>query len=352
MTTLDGQKLYYNKYAGYITSEKPTAVPLPTGGILADEMGLGKTVEVLACLLANPRPASDFEEKKKEVKEEPEHNSSEEEPKSSELQNTTEDTNDPDVKIKIIFNTVKNENTVGLPTDTSISNSANDSFMTENTGDCQEELQIVEMKSDVAANVMVSCDDSYDVETSSICNTKPIKDCAKNSSILSSTSSQSPCNDSGYQNSLTSDILHDIENYGLDSDECVDFNDEDDDPNDEDWGNSRNLKFNTPKEGKRRTSYRNRRYERKDINTDANHDENRKCVKRKAQKVHKKYKRKQRDSIEGTIEEVITKYCGGKNESKGRRGKFREVSLIIKLCGKEKYRSTGNMKIGIKVYRF
>lgn len=30
-------------------------VPLPKGGVLADEMGLGKTVEVLACMLANPR---------------------------------------------------------------------------------------------------------------------------------------------------------------------------------------------------------------------------------------------------------------------------------------------------------
>lgn len=30
-------------------------VLLPKGGVLADEMGLGKTVEVLACMLANPR---------------------------------------------------------------------------------------------------------------------------------------------------------------------------------------------------------------------------------------------------------------------------------------------------------
>ena len=30
--------------------------PSAPGGILADEMGLGKTVEVLACMLNNPRP--------------------------------------------------------------------------------------------------------------------------------------------------------------------------------------------------------------------------------------------------------------------------------------------------------
>lgn len=30
-------------------------VRIPTGGILSDEMGLGKTVEVLACVLHNPR---------------------------------------------------------------------------------------------------------------------------------------------------------------------------------------------------------------------------------------------------------------------------------------------------------
>ena len=33
----------------------PKSMPLPTGGILADEMGLGKTVEVLSCMLCNPR---------------------------------------------------------------------------------------------------------------------------------------------------------------------------------------------------------------------------------------------------------------------------------------------------------
>ena len=33
----------------------PKSMPMPKGGILADEMGLGKTVEVLSCMLCNPR---------------------------------------------------------------------------------------------------------------------------------------------------------------------------------------------------------------------------------------------------------------------------------------------------------
>jgi E3 ubiquitin-protein ligase SHPRH len=35
--------------------DKPVAVMSAAGGILADEMGLGKTVEVLSCMLNNPR---------------------------------------------------------------------------------------------------------------------------------------------------------------------------------------------------------------------------------------------------------------------------------------------------------
>ena len=38
------------------TKQKFVATPRIPGGILADEMGLGKTVEVLACILAHPRP--------------------------------------------------------------------------------------------------------------------------------------------------------------------------------------------------------------------------------------------------------------------------------------------------------
>lgn len=50
-----GTPVYFNKYTGYVEAIAPLIKGLPTGGILADEMGLGKTVEVLACILSNPR---------------------------------------------------------------------------------------------------------------------------------------------------------------------------------------------------------------------------------------------------------------------------------------------------------
>ena len=51
----DGQTLYYNRQGGYLRKDFPAGTKPPTGGILADEMGLGKTVEVLSCMLCNPR---------------------------------------------------------------------------------------------------------------------------------------------------------------------------------------------------------------------------------------------------------------------------------------------------------
>uniref|UniRef100_T1JC89 RING-type domain-containing protein n=1 Tax=Strigamia maritima TaxID=126957 RepID=T1JC89_STRMM len=53
--TSDNKVLYYNKFGGCLVKEKPLKVATRPGGILADEMGLGKTVEVLACVLCNPR---------------------------------------------------------------------------------------------------------------------------------------------------------------------------------------------------------------------------------------------------------------------------------------------------------
>ncbi|KAF6025413.1 SHPRH [Bugula neritina] len=46
--------LHGNLDSGILT-ERPPRLQLSPGGILADEMGLGKTVEVLACMVCNPR---------------------------------------------------------------------------------------------------------------------------------------------------------------------------------------------------------------------------------------------------------------------------------------------------------
>jgi len=55
VTTHDGTVMYFSPTAGYLVEDKPLSQTNPPGGILADEMGLGKTVEVLACMLCNPR---------------------------------------------------------------------------------------------------------------------------------------------------------------------------------------------------------------------------------------------------------------------------------------------------------
>ncbi|XP_072036001.1 LOW QUALITY PROTEIN: E3 ubiquitin-protein ligase SHPRH-like [Amphiura filiformis] len=66
--------VYYNSQSGQFTNHKFIGTPRIPGGILADEMGLGKTVEVLACILAHPRPGFSQEhlEETKTVKSESE----------------------------------------------------------------------------------------------------------------------------------------------------------------------------------------------------------------------------------------------------------------------------------------
>ncbi|CAG2112442.1 unnamed protein product, partial [Medioppia subpectinata] len=60
VVTIDGTCLEYNRYMGYFISGKSEArnyiYGVSQSGILADEMGLGKTIEVLSCILSNPRP--------------------------------------------------------------------------------------------------------------------------------------------------------------------------------------------------------------------------------------------------------------------------------------------------------
>ena len=50
----DGMRIYYFPSAGEFRLRPP---PKRTGGLLCEEMGLGKTVEVIALILANPRPS-------------------------------------------------------------------------------------------------------------------------------------------------------------------------------------------------------------------------------------------------------------------------------------------------------
>ncbi|KAF4525762.1 hypothetical protein B566_EDAN002024 [Ephemera danica] len=68
ITTKCGTVLYLNSYFGFLVHERPTKSTV-SGGILADEMGLGKTVEVLSCMLANPRKDLPIEEETIKVEE-------------------------------------------------------------------------------------------------------------------------------------------------------------------------------------------------------------------------------------------------------------------------------------------
>ena len=62
--TRDGKTVHYNKYLGHFIDERSLPMNLiygiPQSGILADEMGLGKTIEVLSCILCNPKPTNDY----------------------------------------------------------------------------------------------------------------------------------------------------------------------------------------------------------------------------------------------------------------------------------------------------
>ncbi|KAK4835874.1 hypothetical protein QYF36_015629 [Acer negundo] len=52
-------KMFYNPFSGSVSTYLECFSSYVSGGILADEMGLGKTVELLACIFAHPKPASD-----------------------------------------------------------------------------------------------------------------------------------------------------------------------------------------------------------------------------------------------------------------------------------------------------
>jgi hypothetical protein len=182
LVTPNGQLVFYNKYAGYITMEKPKSVELPSGGILADEMGLGKTVEVLACLLANQRPASDWKkaEQNSNLKQESPCNAFEEK-RENEVENVSWCSNhyeQQDARSETTsINNIQEENVCGSSCKNSniqdlllsdVSTSAteqssnlctdkNAAMKTEESGR-PAEIQLVDlsMECDVAANVLIS----------------------------------------------------------------------------------------------------------------------------------------------------------------------------------------------------
>lgn len=63
INSIDGKVVNYNKYLGFFVSEECFPLNFVYGvtqsGLLADEMGLGKTIEVLSCILCNPKPLID-----------------------------------------------------------------------------------------------------------------------------------------------------------------------------------------------------------------------------------------------------------------------------------------------------
>lgn len=52
-------KMFYNPFSGNVSLQPEQSSPYVFGGILADEMGLGKTVELLACIFAHRKSASE-----------------------------------------------------------------------------------------------------------------------------------------------------------------------------------------------------------------------------------------------------------------------------------------------------
>lgn len=372
----DGQLLFYNKYAGYITLEKPKSVKLPTGGILADEMGLGKTVEVLACLLANQRPASDWKtvEQNSDLKQESPLNANEEKHKNEaenitwrhnhyEQQGTRSET--------ISINNMQGENVCGLSckksnihdlllsdmstTATGQSGSLyigdeNAAIKTE-VPDGPAEIQLVDlgMECDVAANVLISTSgEIYMGGDSNSCNgIRALENCggksSKNPAVVhnSETSSgidvensnsntcETPltnkgtgkyfdkCSDSilGKNGSpLNSDIVNNIGNFEISSE-------------DDDLGNTMKLR-------KFKDSTRRKRCKIKTVQEKK--EMYRKVVVRKGAICKHKNKRTRTiqgakkkktvsDSVEETIEEVISKFCYGNGTVECRKGNYRKV---------------------------
>lgn len=377
LVTPDGQLLFYNKYAGYITLEKPKSVKLPSGGILADEMGLGKTVEVLACLLANQRPLSDWSkaEESGDLQQESVFNDNEEKyengtlhPNRCEQQDTGSAT----------VNNIRGENICDLPLkktntqdlllpdmDTVASEQAtslydgdeNSAIKTEEP-DRLTEIQLVDlrMECDVAANVLISASGEISMggDSNSSSGIKGLGNCVPKSSensivnfeessgidvensnsntheTLVTSEGTGKHADKGSdcilgsnvsQGLLHSDIVSNIDNFEIDDD-------------DDDWGNT--VKAENSKDRKQRNQCKIKSVQkRKEGYGKVVVKKGTVCKyrnKRARVIVAIKEKRTFTDPVEETIEEVISKFCYDNGRVKYKKGKYRKVSLCREVA--------------------
>jgi SNF2 family N-terminal domain. len=377
LVTPDGQLLFYNKYAGYLTLEKPKSVKLPSGGILADEMGLGKTVEVLACLLANQRPPSDWskDEENGDLKQESVFNANEE---KSENSTWYPNHHEQQVTGSATVNSIQRESICDLPykntstqdlllpdVDTVVTEQStslyagdkNSAIKTEEP-DRVTEIQLVDlrMECDVAANVLISTcgeislggdsNSSSGIRGIGTCFQKSNENTVVNSEVSSgvdiensNSNTHETCVtsegaskqvDKGSdciqgtnvsQDLLHSDIVNNIHNFEIDSDE-------------DDWGNfvkAENIKGCT------------RRNQCKIKPVQERKERCRKVVVKKETLCKYRNKRTRiivaikekktfSDPVEETIEEVISKFCYDSGRVKYKKGKYRKVSSCSGLA--------------------
>ncbi|XP_021928095.1 E3 ubiquitin-protein ligase SHPRH isoform X2 [Zootermopsis nevadensis] len=369
LVTPDGQLLFYNRYAGYITVEKPKSVKLPTGGILADEMGLGKTVEVLACLLANQRPVSDWKkvEQNSDLKQESILNANEEKYKN-EVENITwhhkdyeqqgtksekgENVCDLSCKKSNIQDLLLSDmsTTVTGQSGSLYVDDKNDTIQSEEPNRLAE-IQLVDlrMECDVAANVLISTcgeislggdSNSYGgIRTLENCSIKSSKSTAvvhnseNSSGIGVENSNSNTCktpltsectrkyfdkiNDSILGKNVSppdSDIVNNIGNFEISSED--------------DLGNTMKLRKFKDRTRRKRCKIKpvqekKEIYQKVDVRKGSvcKYKNKRKRVIQGAQK-----KKTVSDSVEETIEEVISKFCYGNGTVEYRKGVYRKVN--------------------------
>ncbi|XP_069684447.1 E3 ubiquitin-protein ligase SHPRH isoform X2 [Periplaneta americana] len=364
--TLDGQVLYYNKYAGYITLEKPKAVKLPSGGILADEMGLGKTVEILACLLANQRPVTvsnteDISDSKNvsllfgdEINYE------------NKVENVCGQTED-------LVNARKEETDVqrsslcsgyvsGIEPSTSSSTDKTYTSIIEKGPDDSSNFQWINvgMECDVAANVLIStCNESLSGDSNSCSDVRVLenhilpssktstvkKESERSSGIDMENNNSNTCEmpvseecTKKYQNgksdcnlndfictyATTSNTINDTEHFYIDSDDD-DYDCDDDD--DEDWESSvRYKRLRVGRQKKKSKMRAVRKMKDRCTNVIARKSSISNYKDKKARKIQRRKSKMFTDPVEETIEEVISKFCYGKGAVKNKRGRLRAVS--------------------------